>query len=311
MTSGPTAILSDKQLGDITILEPVVRLIFEQSGQPCAMHVKPAFRPLIDLMPHAAWGADVPGRREVVWTLSWSSRVALQALRMKARKRILLANKPRHLRWWYSWVFQEIRLEPPGAEYWGRYFWRIAGGGPLEAFEPARLALPPDDWRHPDLPGPAFLLLNPTAAWHSKFWTVPQWLELLKRLERRTGLPIVITGGGSPVELRHCADLSIGSHVLNLAGQTSLQQYLHALSRAAFVLCIDGAASHLAQAFGVPTLTLFGPTSEEKWHWPGPARRALAARHFTGERGGPVSGIPVAAVQDAAFQLWSAVEAAS
>jgi ADP-heptose:LPS heptosyltransferase len=47
---------------------------------------------------------------------------------------------------------------------------------------------------------------------------------------------------------------------------------------------VDGSASHLAQAFKVPTLTLFGPVYEVKWHWPTSKHRVLSAYRLTNIR---------------------------
>lgn len=75
------------------------------------------------------------------------------------------------------------------------------------------------------------------------------------------------------------------------------------------VLCIDGAASHLAQAFGVPTVTIFGPTHPGKWHWPTPRHRVLSARDYPPVKGWekgsplPAAGVPVSAVLGEAQSL--------
>lgn len=307
--SARAAILSDKQLGDVLLLEPSVRHLAAATGGPCALFVREAFRPLVDLMPQAVWGPEAGRRYDELWVTSWSSRAAFQALRLRATRRHLIANKPRHLRWWYRFIYHDLRLEPPAAEYWARYFWRVVSGQPAEAFQPPALRPPPAEWRHPQLPAGPFVLINPTAAWERKFWTVGQWAEVIRALACDPGLPVVIAGGGSERERAHCAAMAdqCGVPTLNLAGQTSLREYLHLLAAARLVVCIDGAASHLAQAFGVPAVTLFGPTHELKWHWPTPQHAALAARHFSEPAVlGPVQAVPVPAVLAAVRQVTAA-----
>jgi ADP-heptose:LPS heptosyltransferase len=292
---GACALISDKQLGDVTLLEPLTRLLAARSGRPCALHVKEAFRPLVGLMEQAVWGPDQRERVALSWTTSWSTRAVRTALRVPSRRRCLLVNQPRHVRWWYRWIFREIRIEPIGREYWAKYFWRALGGEP-ETFVAPRLRLPPDDWRHPELPEGPFLLANPTAAWPSKFWTPQAWAEVMSAVGG--GLPWVMTGGGSPEERLHCAEIAERAPAdwINLAGRTSLQQYLHALSRARLVTAVDGSASHLAQAFGVPAVTIFGPVYPPKWHWPTPQHRALSAFDYSQEKLPPASAVPVEAV---------------
>lgn len=276
------AIVSDKQLGDVLLLQPSAQHLAKVTGQPTALFVREAFQPLVSLMPGCIWGPDVKGKFAQVWTTNWSSKAVWQAFRLRTAQRLLIINKSRHLRWWYRFLFHEVRLESAVNEYWARYFWRVVSGLPDAEFISPKLSAPPAEWRHPQLPEGPFLLVNPTAAWSRKFWGVKQWAETIKQLAGRYALPVVIAGGGSEREVAHCQSIAEGSGVavINLGGKTSMQQYLHLLSKARLVLCIDGAASHLAQAFDVPTVTVFGPTHEGKWHWPTPRHRVLAARHF-------------------------------
>lgn len=306
MSSG-AAIVSDKQLGDVLLLQPSGDYLAEKTGKPTALFVREVFKPMIELMPGCAWGPEGEKKFSEVWSTSWSSRAVWQAFRLRTPDRRLIVNKSRHRRWWYRLVFHEIRLEPPSAEYWARYFWRVVSGKSAESFTAPRLNLPPPEWRHPGLPMGSYILINPTAAWQRKFWGVEQWAELITRLfNEDPQVTIVIAGGSSDREIAHCAAIveKAGPPVVNLAGQTSLKQYLHLLAGASLVVCIDGAASHLAQAFQVPTVTVFGPTHEGKWHWPTSRHLALAARNYNESQSyGPASGVPVSA-------MWEAVCAA-
>ncbi len=291
------ALVSDKQLGDVTLLEPAARLLATRSGKPCALHVNAAFRPLIDLMPHAVWGPE-SGTAAESWTTSWSTRAAWMSLRASARKRCLLVNQERHLRAWFRLVYHERQVLPIRREYWAHYFWRALGGAEAE-FSPPGLRQPPEDWRHPGLPEAPFILINPTAAWPSKFWSPESWARL-PGSGLGGGMPWVMTGGGSPQEREHCARIAAlaPAGLVDLSGRTSLREYLHALSRARLVVCVDGSASHLAQAFGNPVLTLFGPVYPPKWHWPTPRHRALSAFDFSQEKLPPASAIPMETVLD-------------
>lgn len=281
MSSG-AAIVSDKQLGDVLLLQPSAAYLAEQSGIPTALFVRDAFRPLIELMPGCSWGPDAKPPFQQVWATNWSSRAVWQAFKLRTRQRLLLINKERHNRWWYRLLFHKIRCEQTLDEYWARYFWRVVSGISTDQFTAPRLQSPPEAWRHPQEPEPGFLLINPTAAWSRKYWGVHQWAETLRTLSRNYPWPIVLAGGGTEREKAHCQAITeaVDEPILNLAGQTSMRQYLHLLGAARLVLCIDGAASHLAQALQVPTITLFGPTHEGKWHWPTPQHKVLAARHF-------------------------------
>lgn len=305
------AIVSDKQLGDTLLLQPSAKYLADKLGRPTVLYVREAFQPLVELMPGCCAEAGKGQRYAEVWSTSWSSRAVWQAFKLRTKARTLIVNKPRHVRWWYRLIFHSIRLEPPSAEYWARYFWRVVSGQPETDFVSPQLNPPPADWRHPQLPNRKFVLINPTAAWQRKFWGAGQWSEFIRRLSvSEPELAIVIAGGGSEREVAHCQEIAQGAPagvtLVNLAGQTSLRQYLHALSEATAVACVDGAASHIAQAFAVPALTLFGPTHDGKWHWPTRHHCALAARHYNESRAyGPASGIPVDAAWDAFASMLS------
>jgi ADP-heptose:LPS heptosyltransferase len=241
-----------------------------RTGQPCALYVKEAFRPLVELMPHAYFGPDSQNRPDISISTSWSSRVATQSWRLHARRRILLVNQKKHLRWWYKLVFHQTQISPMHYEYWAHYFWRVVGGR-VEDFQSPLLNQPPEDWRHPDLPRGSFILINPTAAWDNKLWPAESWKAFFALGGIPDGLPCVMTGGSSSFETEHCRSILAGLNnlrVVDLSARTSLKQYLHALSRASMSVCVDGSASHLCQAFGVATLTMFGPSYPSLWHWP-------------------------------------------
>lgn len=305
--STAAAIVSDKQLGDVLLLQPVASWLAVKTGLPTSMFVRDAFRPLVELMPDCIIGRESERTFSEVWCTSWGSEAVWWSFRLRTPMRRLIVNKTRHTRWWYRLLFHEIRLEAIRDEYWALYFWRVVSGSTRESFQPPRLSPPPADWRPIEVPDADYVLLNPTAAWPKKYWAVSHWVQLITEMRKNApGLRIILSGGGSPPELEHCAAIMAGcpAEVVNLAGRTGLKQYLWLLSRARMVVCIDGAASHLAQAFGVPAVTLFGPTHDGKWHWPTPHHIALASRRFTADQKfGPAAGVPVEPVWEAVSSL--------
>lgn len=299
-----TAILSDKQLGDVTLLEPLTRLLSARDGRPCALFVRESFRPLVELMPSAVWGPDLKERPDELWATSWSSKAVLGALKTRAGRKKLLVIHANRIRWWYRLIFHEVKVEPIILfEHWAHYFWRVFGGDDA-AFASSRLNLPPEDWRHPELPHGRYCLINPTAAWPTKFWTVQAWKEFLDAGETQ-GITWVMTGGTSEAEREHCTAIAAAAPagLVNLAGRTSMKEYLHALGGAEAVVCVDGSAAHLAQAMGVATLVIFGPVAPGKWHWPTPRNRSVSAFDHSRERLPPTSAVPLSAVLDEWRQL--------
>ena len=81
-----------------------------------------------------------------------------------------------------------------------------------------------------------------------------------------TDLEFVMTSASVDWQVEHCREIEkkSGSLVRSLASSTTLKNFLWLCSRAKAVLTVDGAASHLARAFGVNSITLFGPTNSRQ-----------------------------------------------
>ena len=210
--------------------------------------------------------------------MSWRTRAVLRSWRFPARRKKLLLNQRKYLRWWYPLLFDELVEVPSSGEYWASYFWRAVGGD-TRIFTAPRLNPAPTSWRHPDLPREPFLLIHPTAAWPEKYWVPEFWARVRMGFKSAARLPWVMTGGGSESERKHCTQIikAMGGGIVDLSGRTSLKEYLHALCAARLVLCVDGSASHLAQAWDVPAITLFGPVFPLRWHLPTRRHAAVSA----------------------------------
>jgi ADP-heptose:LPS heptosyltransferase len=149
------------------------------------------------------------------------------------------------------------------------------------AFAPAVLEVPPPEWCPPAWNDEPYLLLNPVSAWKRKCYDAKKWASVLARVSDLGFTRVLLSGGGESWQREHCAEIMAKAaergvnEVIDLSGQTSLRQYIFMVSRARAVICVDGAASHLAQAFDVPCVTLFGPSYRWLWHTPCPHHMAL------------------------------------
>jgi len=114
---------------------------------------------------------------------------------------------------------------------------------------------------------PKYAVVHPGSARIEKFWPAERWAVLIDHIASVSGLPVVVTGGPWEVEARHLAEIARLSRqgFINLAGNTSVATMAAVLSRAALAVTVDTAALHLAAAFGVPQVALFGPTNPFRW----------------------------------------------
>jgi len=303
MAALDSLVIYRKQLGDVLLLQPALELLAQRGSVGVA--TRPAFADLLALMPGNITLAPrvFPRARNVYCLETRRGAVAYAASAIGARRH-LLKSKERGSGW-HRLVFSEISVTP-GRDMYRAALFHAMLKGLAEDFRPPRLASPPADWLPAGLPE-RFGVIHPTAAWAHKTWSANKWCAALQ--ERDSDLPWVVTAGPAPWEQELAGRLvaGLGQRAINLAGRTSLRQYLAVLAKARLALCVDGSASHLAAAFGKPTLTLFGPTNPIHWHCPGPATLRLAAQDFCAEARPPVDAIPVAAVGAAIDRLREAV----
>jgi ADP-heptose:LPS heptosyltransferase len=155
------------------------------------------------------------------------------------------------------------------------------------------------DPRELDLPAPAVppppaargaTVLHPGAASAARRWPAARWAEVA-RAERAAGRRVVVTGGPDErrLALRVAAAAGLGPGAV-LAGRTDLAGLAAVVAAAGRVACGDTGVAHLATAFGVPSVVLFGPTPPQEWGPPPdrPWHRAL----WAGRRGDPHAATP-------------------
>jgi ADP-heptose:LPS heptosyltransferase len=141
-----------------------------------------------------------------------------------------------------------------------------AAGLPLPQVPDAGHLHLPDGLILPPLPE-RYLLIHPGTAREEKFWPPAQWIALLDDLWSRYQLPLVMTGGDWAFERTQTDAILSGTKapVTDLRGQLSLTQLAGVIAGARLAITVDTAALHLAAAFRVPQIALFGPTNP--WHW--------------------------------------------
>jgi heptosyltransferase-2 len=114
-------------------------------------------------------------------------------------------------------------------------------------------------------PRSGFAVVVPGATFGpAKSWPRRHYRRFLELLSPR--LPVVL--GGTGAERSLCDRLAEGlENVFNLAGGTSLGEFIALLARAEIVVANDSGAAHVAASLGAPVLALFGSTSP-RWTAP-------------------------------------------
>ncbi len=104
-----------------------------------------------------------------------------------------------------------------------------------------------------------YVVLAPSASFAPKRWPISSFVELAKKLLQETSYKVVILAGP---EDKFCDAFNViqDPRLLNLQGKTSLKQSMNILSRTDVCIGNDSGMNHIAEAHGVPCLTIFGPT---------------------------------------------------
>lgn len=298
-------VIYHKQLGDLLLLEPALAKLSAAHARPVRLSTRHSFLPLVALMHNVAGesGIRVSAASELI-SFSGNFHAAIKALTTWAPCKKLRVKNPKQLKPWQAAVYpQGAECIPSGGLYRAKYYFEAMPCANVMPFRPPVLQAPPEAWRHPELPD-SYILLHPTSAWPSKSWPALNWAMVLNALQERGIGPFVITGGSARWEQEFAKMIcqNTSAITLNLSGKTSLEQYLSAVAAARMVLCIDGSSSHLAPAFGRPSITLFGETSHISWHLETALSLAITPPVEKSEPGNPIQQITVETVVRHALQ---------
>lgn len=123
-----------------------------------------------------------------------------------------------------------------------------------------RLRRPP-----PDRVAVGVTVVHPGAASARRRWPADRFAEVARRLTA-AGHRVVVTGSARERPLVEAVAAGAGLPATAVyAGQLDLSRFAALLSHARLVVAADTGAGHLATAFGVPSVLLFGPTSPARW----------------------------------------------
>lgn len=109
--------------------------------------------------------------------------------------------------------------------------------------------------------------------WQSKNWPVAHIRKLIEFIDRELpGYSVVLTGDRASLPVGRQLENSLKTSSLNLCGKTTVCDLVCVLRSLKAFITQDTAPLHMAQALGVPTIALFGPTD--------PARHSVQEPHL-------------------------------
>jgi len=99
----------------------------------------------------------------------------------------------------------------------------------------------------------------------ARHWPTDRFAAVARGLRER-GHDVVLTGGADDVDRSAAVAQGAGlAPEAVLAGVLDLQPFAAVIADAAVVVTVDTGAAHLASAYGVPSVVVFGPAPPEAW----------------------------------------------
>ncbi len=272
-------IVAPQWIGDAVMTEPLLRRLHgrgEQLTVGALPWVAPVYRAMPQVhavieLPFAHGGLQLKARRllarriagqfDTAYVLPNSLKSALLPLLAGIPKRVGYLGEARIGLLTHRLKNPAKGQRPPMVAFYSA----LSGDTALDADRP-ELRLPPADVGQAlselGLQRGAYVVFAPGAEYGpAKRWPAAHFAELAQKL----GLPVVLLGSGKEAAL--CEDIAApvnalrAGQCLNFAGKTTLLQALCVIAAAKSLVSNDSGLMHVAAAFGVPQVAIFGSSS--------------------------------------------------
>lgn len=278
-------LIAPQWIGDAVMSEPLVAALAAQ-GAVITVAALPWVAPVYRAMPRVAQVIELPfahGRLDLGlrWRIgrSWARHYDAAYVLPNSLKAALLP--------WFAGIRRRVGYE--GESRWGLLNQRLpnpSGRPPMVPFYLALAGHPTAPVPRPQLQlaearldaalaaaqqsSPAALVAGrywvfaPGAEYGpAKCWPADHYAALAATLFKRDGLPVVLLGSGKEAALAAAIAEAAPGACINLIGRTTLDQAMALISGARGMVSNDSGLMHVAAAFGVPQVAVFGSTSPE------------------------------------------------
>lgn len=272
-------IIAPQWIGDAVMSEPLLARLAAR-GERLSVAALPWVAPVYRAMPPVAEVIDLPfahGRLD--WSArralgrSWRGRFDAAYVLPNSIKAALLpwfARVPRRIgyrgegRWL---LLTEQHPNPPGRPPMVPFYLALSGAPahgderPALAFAPERLA---QACAAAGVAPGGFFVFAPGAEYGpAKVWPPAHYAELARALHAEHGQPVLLLGSAKEAAL--CGEIAAAAPgaCRVLAGQTSLLDAMVLIGASRGMVSNDSGLMHVAAAFGLPQVAVFGSTSPE------------------------------------------------
>lgn len=266
-----------KRIGDLVLTTPALRALHQAWPEAhIALGVMDGTAPLLAAIPFVQsgivfgrgrgwrpWQQVLTGGWDACFDFTGNDRSALATMLSRARKRVgfewVRRNRVRSLAY-NAWSPSKVR-DVHTAQHYLDLVAAVAPAGADDLLP--ELVLPE---KAPPLTEP-YALLHPGTARPEKYWLPECWAEVAAHLRTAHGLTAIFTCGPDEFERAHLAAISAaqGPDKSEIRHPQDLISLATLVAGARIVISCDTGVVHLASAFRVPQIALFGPTNP--FHW--------------------------------------------
>jgi heptosyltransferase-1 len=105
-----------------------------------------------------------------------------------------------------------------------------------------------------------YVVIVPGARWETKIWPAENFGKVASLLPVRS----VVVGSSADIGIGEKIVSSSRGRAVSVAGKTTLTELIEIMKGARLAISNDSGPMHIAAAFGVPVVAIFGPTSPER-----------------------------------------------
>ncbi len=103
--------------------------------------------------------------------------------------------------------------------------------------------------------------VNPRQNVFEKRWGVDKYIELCTIIEKDFGYPIILLGSRQEVDLGREITNRAKAQIIDLVGQVPFRLSAGLIKRSRMLICNDSSVMHVAVAYKIPSLAIFGPSN--------------------------------------------------
>jgi heptosyltransferase III len=115
--------------------------------------------------------------------------------------------------------------------------------------------------------GTQFAIIHPGAGKHGdrRAWEAGNYVQIADYIADKYKLKVILTGSKEDHKWAQDIADSTEQKSINIAGKTSLSEFIAIVENASLVICGNTGAMHIAASFDRPLVALHGPTDVVKW----------------------------------------------